>query len=266
MPEKRRDARLDLGRRRLAFVAVRTTGFDPNVDRIVEVAAVMKKEFVPDRPYRERVDPGVPILPEATRYHGLTDADVAGEKTFEEIAPGLFRFLGAADLVGFGIRRLALPFLAAEFDREGFDLFRSPRSVVDLEEIYEHFHPRDLASAARDYLGGEPSPVEDARAEVATVEKILAVQLARHEGLPTTARELAHFPTPRDPLGLFRGESGMRPFIFAEGRHRGRTPEEVARVDPDYLRSLQGHALLWHAHSLIEVALKHADQPTRRRN
>lgn len=254
---------LELGRRRLAFVSVRTTGFDPNVDRIVEVAALMRKQDAAEKSYHERVDPGVTILPEATRSHGLTDADVVGAPTFETIAPGLFRFLGAADLVGFGIRRLALSFLAAEFAREAFDFDHSDRSVVDLEEIYQHHHPRDLAAATRDYLGREPAPRADALAEAASFGEILQAQLGRHQGLPTTAQELAHYPTPRDPLGLFRGESGLRPFIFAEGRHRGRTPAEVAEVDPEYLVSLQGFGLRWQPRWEIRQALAKSGRPSK---
>ena len=43
--------------------------------------------------------------------------------------------------------------------------------------------------------------------------------------------------------------------MFAGGRHRGRTPEEVARVDPHYLRSLQGPGLAFPMDVIIEGAL-----------
>jgi hypothetical protein len=43
--------------------------------------------------------------------------------------------------------------------------------------------------------------------------------------------------------------------IVAEGRHRGRTPDEVASVDPDYLRSLLGPGLLSYPRGQIELAL-----------
>ena len=47
-----------------------------------------------------RVNPGVPIPPEATAIHGITDDDVADCPTFRAIAPSLVRFLDGCDLAG----------------------------------------------------------------------------------------------------------------------------------------------------------------------
>ena len=262
MMNDRPNPRLELGLRRLAFLSVRATGFDPNVNRIVEVAVVMRKESVAEKTYRQLIDPGMPILPEATKLHGISDADVADAPTFGEIAPGLFRFLGAADLAGFGIRRLAIPLLVAEFEREMYHFERVVRSVVDLEEIYLHHNPRHLEEAVGYYLGRELPPRSGAMSEAEACGQILDAQLGRHEELPRTVRGLAAYPSARDPMGLFRKESELRPLIFAEGPHRGRTPEEVAAVAPNYLRSLLGPGLLFYPRSIIERALAKVAGPT----
>lgn len=258
MPTDRIAPRLELGRRRLAFLTVHATGFDPNVDRIVEIAAVMKKGGVADKSYHRLVRPPVPILPQATLAHGVTDAAVAGAQMFEEIAGGLFRFLGVADLAGFGIRRLGVPLLVAEFKRFLFYFDRLDRAVVDLEEIERHFHRRDLAAASARYLGHGLPAGADGLAEAQACQEILGAQLAGHEGLPRTARGLEAHPSARDRSGLLVRESGLRPSVFAAGRHRGRTPEEVAKVDPDYLRSLQGNGLLFPADLAFDRALAEA--------
>ena len=255
MPTDRIAPRLELGRRRLAFLSVHATGFDPNVDRIVEVAAVMRKEGVPDRTYHRYVQPYAPILPQATLAHGVTDAAVAHARTFDDIAEGFFRFLGAADLVGFGIRRLGYPLLVAEFGRALCDFDKAGRAVVDLEEIYGHHNPRDLGAASARYLGQGLPAGADALAEALACDRVLRAQLAEHEGLPTTAAGLEAHPSARRRSGLMLRESGLRPWVFAEGRHRGRTPLEVAVADPDYLRSLLGPGLDFHARLDFEQAL-----------
>jgi DNA polymerase III subunit epsilon len=246
---------IDLSRRRLAVISVHATGFDPRVDRIVEVAVVMRKDCAADRSYRRLVDPGIPILPLATESHGVTDADVADAPIFDVIAPGLARFLGSADLAGFGIRRLAVPLLDAEFRRANIFIDWTVRSVVDLRDIYLHHEPHHLGGAVSHYLGRNLPGAAGAMAEAEASSQVLDAQLKVHEDLPRTARELQAYPHLRDQMGLFRKESGMRPIVFAEGRHRGRTPHEVAQVDPDYLRSLLWPGLLFQARSFIEDAL-----------
>jgi DNA polymerase III subunit epsilon len=246
---------LDLDRRRLAVISVHATGFDPGSDRIIEVGVVMRKAFAADRTYHRRIDPGIPILPLATEVHGLADADVAGAPYFEEIAAGLARFLGAADLAGFGIRRLAVPLLEAEFRRVGLSFNWYRRSVVDLRDIYLHHEPHHLRGAVGHYLGRERPVAAGALAEAEASSRVLDAQLERHGDLPTTVPDLEVYPHPRDQLGLFRKESGFRPIVFAEGRHRGRTPLEVARIDPDYLESLLRMGLLFQARYFIESAL-----------
>jgi DNA polymerase III alpha subunit (gram-positive type) len=67
MQTNRSVSRLELGRRRLAFLSVHATGFDPNTDQIVEVAVVMKAEGKPVRTYHRLIYPCVPILPRPGR-------------------------------------------------------------------------------------------------------------------------------------------------------------------------------------------------------
>ncbi len=167
----------------------------------------------------------------------------------------MFRFLGAADLVGFGIRRLGVPLLVAEFKRVLLYFEKAERAVVDLEEIYGHHHPRDLDAASARYLGHGLPAGADALAKARSCDRILQAQLAEHEGLPTTAAGLQAHPSARGRSGLMLRESGLRPWVFADGRHRGRTPGEVALVDPDYLRSLLGPGLDFGAQLAFEQAL-----------
>ena len=86
--------------RPLAVLDLETTGTDTKIDRIVEVSVLkLVPGGEPDHRTR-RVNPGVPIPPEATAVHGITDDDVADCPAFRAIAPGLARFLDGCDLCG----------------------------------------------------------------------------------------------------------------------------------------------------------------------
>src|SRR5947209_8755061 len=72
--------------RPLAVLDLETTGTDPQTARIVEIS-VLRLTPPDDRVQRtRRVDPEIPIPAEATAVHGITDADVADELTFSELA------------------------------------------------------------------------------------------------------------------------------------------------------------------------------------
>ena len=63
-----------------------TTGLDARNARIVEIARI-KLQVDGTREVRtRRLNPGMPIGAAATAVHGITDADVASEPTFEQVA------------------------------------------------------------------------------------------------------------------------------------------------------------------------------------
>jgi polyribonucleotide nucleotidyltransferase len=88
-------------RRELVVVDVETTGFDPKMADLVEVAAVkLTGGKVSDR-WSTLVNPGRPII--GNQMHGLTDADVAGAPSAQEAARQLLAFAGDATIVGHNI-------------------------------------------------------------------------------------------------------------------------------------------------------------------
>ena len=66
--------------RPLAVIDLETTGVDPKCDRIIEVS-VLKLAPGGEADHRtRRVNPGVPIPPEATAVHGITDDELRRAK------------------------------------------------------------------------------------------------------------------------------------------------------------------------------------------
>jgi DNA polymerase III subunit epsilon len=186
-----------------------------------------------------RFNPGIPIPPEASAVHGITDEDVADEPPFAARARSLLELLEPCDLVGFNLRRFDLPMLLAEFRRSGLTLDVDDRRLIDVQFIFHREEPRDLGAAVRFYLGRELEDAHSALADIRATAAVLAAQLERYGSLP------------RDIDGLDRYCDEVRPFetevdrwfttqddgerVFRRGKHRDRRLDEVAREAPDYL-------------------------------
>lgn len=95
----------------LAVLDLETTGINPRIDRIVEVSVLkVPPKGTPEQGAR-RVNPGIPIPPEVSAVHGITDADVAREPCFEALVDELLAPLAGCDLAGFNLKRFDLQLL-----------------------------------------------------------------------------------------------------------------------------------------------------------
>lgn len=229
--------------RPLAFIDLETTGLSPTRDRIVELALI---RVTPGGDVLERVrrfNPGVPIPPEATHVHGITDRDVADEPPFAARARSLLRLLEPCDLAGFNIRRFDLPMLLAEFRRAALALDVSGRRIIDIQSIFHREERRDLSAAARFYLGREHPEAHTALGDIRTSAAVLSAQLERYEHLPRSldglhgyCDECAPFETELERW-FEETEAGL---VFRKGKHRGLGLDHVARHERDYLEWMLG--------------------------
>jgi DNA polymerase-3 subunit epsilon len=185
-----------------------------------------------------RFNPGVPIPAEATRVHGIGDADVAEEPPFAARAKALLELLEPCDLAGFNIRRFDLPMLLAELRRCGLDLDVRERRIIDVQAIFHREERRDLTAAARFYLGREHLEAHSALSDIRTSAAVLAAQLERYGHLPRDLQGLHVYCDESVPMltevdrWFVRTEGGL---VFRRGRHRGRPLLEVAALERDYL-------------------------------
>jgi len=229
--------------RPLVFFDLETTGLDLKKDRIVELALI---KMTPQGDVLERVrrfDPEMPIPPEATAVHGISDADIANEEPFCRRARGLARILEECDLSGFNIRRFDLPLLIVEFRRCGIPFSLEGRRVIDVQNIFHREEPRDLSAAARFYLGREHEEAHTALGDIRTSAAVLGAQLDRYDRLPRDLDGLhaycEEYAPIRSELDRWFGpaDEGRK---FRRGKHQGRTLDDVALNEPDYLLWMLG--------------------------
>jgi len=249
--------------RPLALFDLETTGTDPATDRIVEIAVLRVEPQAPSRSLTRRVNPGRPIPPEATAVHGIRDEDVREAPPFGRIAPDLLDMLAGSDLGGFNVRRFDLPLLARELRDSGHALELAGRRIVDAMTIYHRKERRDLAAAARFYLGREHVGAHAAEADLATTLDVLEAQLARYPDLPRTVEGLdawcAAGAAGPDATGKFVWREGL--LVFGFGRHQGKPLADVARRQPDYLRWILGQDFPPDACELVRRALAGEELP-----
>jgi len=249
----------------LAFIDLESTGVSPERDRIVEIAILKLHPDGREDFRRKRVNPGVPIPPEATAVHGISDADVASDPPFIQYARGVDAFLSECDLAGFGITHFDLPLLRAELMRtRRIDFQWRKRRVIDAMAIFHNRHPRNLAAAVRIYCGRDFPEAHSAEEDVRAAMAVLSAQLEHHSDLPTTIDEL-HRLLNRDGddwvdhdgrLVWVDGEVAL-----AFGQHKGRPLRDLVVTNADYLQWMLTGDFPPDAKELVLAALR-GEYPT----
>ena len=227
--------------RPLIVFDIESTGTSPRKDRIIELAAV---KVFPDGTEEEKcwlVNPTIPIPPETTAIHGITDEIVRDCPTFAEKALEIFAFFEGCDLSGFNADRFDIPCLEEEFARVGLNFAASQRRHVDVQRIYHRMEPRDLSAAVRFYLGRDHAGAHGAEADTRATLEVLKAQLAKYPGLPKTTAEMDEYLVPHDPLnadrmGMLRWKNGELTVNF--GKKKGEPLRKLLVNEPNYLKWL----------------------------
>ncbi len=224
--------------RPVVFFDLETTGISAPHDRIVEITAI---RILPDggrEVWTKRMNPGMPIPKSATEVHGITNEMVAGEPPFSFYASQLKQFIGDADLGGFGISRLDIPLLEAEFRRAGVEFSRRGRRIIDAQILFHLLEPRDLAAAYKRYCGRELANAHTSEADVVASIDVVHGMLQMHSDLPRNVDGLNALCNREqenwiDSQGKFMWSSGVA--VVGFGKYKGVPIRSIAENDPGYL-------------------------------
>jgi DNA polymerase III subunit epsilon len=232
----------------LCFFDLETTGINITQDRIIEIAVikvmpngeVIKKSNV--------VNPTIPIAPESTAIHGISNEDVKDKPTFKEVAKEYARFFEGTDLAGFNILKFDVPVLVEEFLRADVEFDYSRKKLIDAQKIFHMMEKRTLSAAFKFYCDKEITDAHSAEADTQATLEVLYAQITRYEnqevtdglgkkvGVIQNDMEALHKLTASNLVDLagrmVRNEKDE--VIFNFGKHKGKVATQVLKDEPSF--------------------------------
>lgn len=228
--------------RPICFFDLETTGIDVARDRIVEISIV---KVYPNGNKESRtwlVNPTIPIPPQATAVHGISDEKVANEPTFKELSTQIHQLIKDADLAGYNSDRFDIPLLAEELLRAEVDFDMKNRVAIDVQTIFHKKEERTLSAAYRFYCNQTLENAHSAEADTLATYEILKAQLDRYPDLPNDMKALSEFTTRKKAVDFagFVALDDQGRAIFTFGKHKGELVEAVFDKEPGYFGWIQG--------------------------
>ena len=223
-------------KRPLVFFDLETTGISTSTDRIVEMCLIKVYPDGREEVLNKRINPQVPIPKEASDIHGIYDADVANEPTFNVVAKELNQFLESCDFAGFNSNRFDFPMLVEEFFRAGIEFEVENRKFIDVQRIFHIMEPRNLAAAYKFYCNGDLENAHSAEADTRATYEVFKAQLHKYEQLEKNIDALHKISGQSNLVDLagriVRNDKGEEVFNF--GKHKGRPVAQVFSREPSY--------------------------------
>ena len=221
----------------ILFFDIESTGLNVATDRIVEISAVKVHPNGDTEIKTRRINPTIPISPEAKAVHGISNEDVKDCPTFKQIAKSLAQWMTGCDIAGYNSTKFDIPLLAEEFLRaeiNDFD-FRK-RKLVDVQTIFHKMEQRTLSAAYKFYCQKDLENAHSAEADTLATYEILKAQLDRYPELKNDVAFLSEFSTKNknaDYAGRIVYNDKDVP-VFNFGKHRGVPVKDVLAKEPSY--------------------------------
>ena len=220
----------------ICFFDLETTGVNISKDRIVEISILKVFPDGKEESKTWRVNPEMPIPKEVTAIHGISDADVANEPTFKELAKDIHQMIKDSDLGGFNSNRFDIPLLAEEMLRAEIDFDMKNRRAVDVQTIFHKMEQRTLSAAYKFYCNKNLDDAHSAEADTNATYEVLKAQLDKYDSLENNMNFLSEFSSRRkfaDFAGfIIFNKEGEECFSF--GKHKGKRVVEVLEQEPGY--------------------------------
>ena len=267
--------------RPLLFFDIESTGLNIATDGIIELSFVKVLPGGETRIKTWKIKPWdyarhavIPINPQASEVNGVKDEDLVDCPRFIEVLPEVIDWLQGSDLAGFNSLKFDLPLLSEEIERvRAYCETRLARPeskekaqqmmalidtvdlhacrMVDVQNIFHHFEPRNLRAAYRFYCGGKDfENAHTAEADTVATYEVLKGQLDRYQSpteyQPEVLKNDVDFLSkvgPRTRNIDFAGRLVLREdgeAVINFGKHKGKTAREIWDSEPSYYAWIEG--------------------------
>ncbi len=244
----------------IVFFDIESTGLDIAKDRIVEISAVKVLPDGTEEIKTKRINPTIPISPEAQAVHGILNEDVKDCPVFKQIARSLAQWMEGCDIGGYNSIKFDIPLLAEEFLRAGVDFDFRRRKLVDVQNIFHKMEQRTLVAAYRFYCNKDLEQAHSAEADTLATYEVLKAQLDRYpDSLKNDIAFLADFSLKTRNLDyagrIVLNDKDVPVINF--GKHKGKPVEQVLKEEPSYYAwIMQGDFTLDTKKVLTELKIK----------
>ncbi len=220
----------------IIFFDLETTGINVTTDRIVEISILKIFTDGHEESRTYKINPEMPIPPETTKIHGISDEDVKDCPKFREVAKTIAQFIEGADIGGFNSNKFDIPVLAEEFIRAEVDIDLKKRKFIDVQTIFHKMEKRTLEAAYKLYCGKDLTDAHTAEADTRATYEVLLAQLDRYPDLKNDVEFLAEFSSFNrnvDFVGrMIYNDKNEEVFNF--GKYKGHKVEDVLEKDPGF--------------------------------
>lgn len=220
--------------RSMFVLDLETTSLDVQTARIVEIAFQQFSAVGFVKEYCTRVNPGVSIPPEATKVHGISDANVADRPRFKQLAESFARGFTDCDFCGQNVR-YDLRVLSAEMTRTGQTWSYAGARIIDSCQLERLAVPRTLSHLHEKYTGAKHDGAHGALSDVRASVTVVVHQLQAHPTLPRDLDQLHDLQWPGWLCdgGEFRMINGVATCQF--GKWRGKAMQNIERSYWDWI-------------------------------
>lgn len=221
----------------IIFFDIESTGLNVSSDRIVELSALKIFPNGDQELKTRRLNPTIPISPEAQAVHGISNEDVKDCPTFKEVARSLANWMTGCDFAGYNSIKFDVPMLAEEFLRAGIDFDFRKRKLVDIQNIFHKMEQRTLSAAYKFYCSKNLENAHSAEADTVATFEILESQLDMYkDSLENDVEFLSKFSIRSNSLDyagrIVLNDKDVPVFNF--GKHKGKPVSAVFRAEPSY--------------------------------
>ncbi len=216
--------------RPICFYDLEATHLEISKSRIISIGTL---KIYPDGSSESKyklINPTIPIPPESTAIHNISDEDVKDSPTFKNVAKAMHEFFEGCDIGGYNNNSYDNQLLQEEFFKCGFD-FPNPERVLSIDActIFKKFEKRDLASALKFFCGKEMENAHNAEADNNATVEIFSGQLNKYSELQgKTVKELSDFCKQDNRVDwagrIIRNENGE--YIYNFGTAKGTKVKE----------------------------------------
>ncbi len=223
-------------KRPLIFFDLETTGINITKDRIVEISYIKVLTDGTEEEKTIRLNPEMPIPPQSTAVHHITDEDVKDAPIFKMVAKDLERVFEGCDIAGFNSNRFDIPLLSEEFYRAGIAFDVTKKKLIDIQTIFHKMEQRTLVAAYKFYCGKDLEAAHSANADTRATYEVLKAQLDKYPSLENDVEYLSKFSSQNKNVDLagriIYNDQNVEVFNF--GKYKGQPVESVLKRDPGY--------------------------------